>query len=156
MDRIANTTTNGRLTLMQRETLEAVAQRVLPTDSLGPGAGEAGAAAYVERALSGPYASHLDVYREGLAAIEAAAATHGGDFAALPEAAQDEILIGLERSQVAGERDFFELIRAHIIEGMFGDPAWGGNAGRAGWRLLDYAGPRRVWTEHEQELDVTP
>ena len=34
---------NGMLSAAQRETLEAIAERLIPTDELGPGAGRAGA-----------------------------------------------------------------------------------------------------------------
>ena len=77
-------------------------------------------------------------------------------FAELAGPDQDAILTAFERSGEAGERDFFELVRSHVLEGFFGDPSWGGNIDRAGWALLDYPGPRRVWTEHDQQLDVRP
>jgi gluconate 2-dehydrogenase gamma chain len=146
----------GALTAAERTALEAVAQRLIPTDALGPGAGESGAVVYVERALAGPHAVHLDAYRDGIATLEAAAAAHGGSFAELSPAQQDDLLAAIERSEAPGDRAFFELVRAHVFEGMFGDPVWGGNIGHAGWRLLDYPGPRPVWTEREQQLDARP
>jgi hypothetical protein len=145
------------LSSAQRATLEAIAERLIPTDELGPGAVEAGAVVYIERALGGFHAQHAERYASGIAAIEAAAADrHGKGFRELDADDQDELLAAFERSERSGERDFFELVRAHVLEGMFGDPAWGGNVDRAGWRLLDYPGPRRVWTEREQQLDVRP
>jgi gluconate 2-dehydrogenase gamma chain len=59
------------------------------------------------------------------------------------------VLSELERG---ADPAFFELVRRHVMEGMFGDPAYGGNRDRAGWELLGYAGPRLVWTEAEQRL----
>jgi Gluconate 2-dehydrogenase subunit 3 len=144
------------LSVEQRTVLQAAAQRLIPDDASGPGAGEAGAIAYLERALAGPYAAHHDAYRNGVAALEAASAARGGGFAELEPAQQDAVLASFEGSEEASERAFFELLRAHVIEGMFGDPAWGGNIGRAGWGLLDYPGPRRVWTEREQQLGDAP
>ena len=138
------------LSPQERETLEAIAERLIPSDELGPGAGRAGAPDYIERALAGPYADLVDAYRVGLGALEAAG------FASLGPERQDELLAGLEGSQDADERAFFELVRAHVLEGMFGDPEWGGNRDGAGWKLLDYPGPRRSWSEHEQQLDVRP
>jgi hypothetical protein len=145
------------LTPAQREALEAAAQRLIPADGSGPGAGEAGAIAYLERALAGPYSHHVDDYRRGVAALEAAASeARGASFSALEPQRQDDVLAALESSPDGFERAFFELLRAHVIEGMFGDPSWGGNIDGAGWRLIGYPGPRRVWTEHEQLLDVEP
>ena len=59
-----------------------------------------------------------------------------------------------ERLRALEGTAFFELVRAHVLEGMFGDPSYGGNIDHAGWRLLDYPGPRRLWTAREQALDV--
>jgi gluconate 2-dehydrogenase gamma chain len=123
-----------------RETLEAIADRLVPADEHGPSATQAGAVTYIERALQGPYAHHAVTYAAGLAELEG--------FAALSPAKQDARLRALEGTA------FFELVRAHVLEGMFGDPAYGGNIEQAGWRLLDYPGPRRVWTAEDQALDV--
>jgi gluconate 2-dehydrogenase gamma chain len=123
-----------------RETLEAIADRLIPADEHGPSATQAGAVRYIERALQGPYAEHAATYAAGVAELDG--------FAALSPAEQDARLRELEGTT------FFELVRAHVLEGMFGDPAYGGNADEAGWRLLDYAGPRPVWTAADQALDV--
>jgi gluconate 2-dehydrogenase gamma chain len=123
-----------------RETLEAIADRLIPADAHGPSATQAGAVTYIERALQGPYAEHAATYAAGLAQL--------AGFAELSEQVQDERLRAIEGTA------FFELVRAHVLEGMFGDPGYGGNRDGAGWRLLDYPGPRRVWTEQDQALDV--
>jgi gluconate 2-dehydrogenase gamma chain len=138
------------MSLAQRDVLEAIAERLIPTDEHGPSAAEAGAVMYIERALAGPYAGHAATYATALAALDAAG------FAGLASEAQDGVLRALETSAVPTERAFFELVRGHVFEGMFGDPSWGGNADRAGWRLLDYPGPRREWTAVEQALDTRP
>jgi hypothetical protein len=124
----------------ERAILEAVAARLIPADEHGPSAAQAGAVVYIERALDGAYAEHAATYAAGLAGLEG--------FAALADDAQDHRLRELEGSA------FFELVRAHVFEGMFGDPHWGGNADQAGWRLLGYPGPRREWTAEEQALDA--
>ena len=36
------------------------------------------------------------------------------------------------------------MIRTHAIQGMFGDPAHGGNVGFVGWNLVRFPGPRLV------------
>jgi gluconate 2-dehydrogenase gamma chain len=66
------------------------------------------------------------------------------------------VLSEIERGEAGGyltsSTDFFELVRQHALEGMFGDPSWGGNAGMVGWALLGYQGPKQVWSEEEQQL----
>ena len=104
---------------------------------------------YVERALEGAHGKHVAAYRRGLADLdELALARFGAAFATLSDQRQDCVLREAERAHDG----FFELMRAHAIEGMFGDPRWGGNAQLAGWRLLGYAGPRAVIEEDEQRL----
>jgi len=125
--------------------LEAVAERLIPSDEHGPGAGQSGAAAYIERALDGAYAHFAPTYATVLALL-------GADFAERAPEQQDAALARLETS----DRASFDLVREHVFEGMFGDPAYGGNRDHAGWRLLGYPGPRREWTPEEQALDFRP
>jgi gluconate 2-dehydrogenase subunit 3-like protein len=131
--------------------LAAMADRLVPPDEHGPGAVDTGAVRYVERGLQAELAGRLPEYVAGLDALERrAAALYGDGFCALEAGRQDALLRELE-SQAPG---FFELVRRHVLEGMFGDPAWGGNANRAGWRLLGYPGPRPVWSEVDQSIDA--
>jgi gluconate 2-dehydrogenase gamma chain len=128
--------------------LEAVLARLIPLDELGPGAREAGVMGYVETALGQWHAHHLDAYAAGLEALEQRALdAYGQGFARCDDAQQDALLEQFERDDA-----FFDLVRTHAIEGMFGDPRWGGNAGGAGWELLGYPGPREEWTAAEQQL----
>ena len=42
-------------------------------------------------------------------------------------------------AQVANDNPaFFDLLRAHCIEGCFCDPRWGGNRDGIMWRWFDY------------------
>ena len=135
----------------QLATLDAALARLIPSDDGEPGAREAQVIRYVQRALEGVHSGHLAAYRRGLSDLdELALARFGAAFAALADARQDAVLRDAERAHA----DFFELARLHAIEGMFGDPRWGGNAQLAGWRLLGYAGPRAVVEETEQRLEL--
>lgn len=44
---------------------------------------------------------------------------------------------------------FFTTLRTDTIEGMFADPAYGGNRGMVGWALLGYPGAQRSYSPHE-------
>lgn len=135
--------------------LDAFTARLIPSDETGPGAREAHVCSYVERALGTEYAAELDAYRRGLAATDAHARRRfDGDFADLPEDQQDTLLSEIESGEAPGfEGSFFALVRQHTIEGMFGDPAWGGNADRVGWALLGYSGPKPSWSAEEQAIE---
>jgi gluconate 2-dehydrogenase gamma chain len=137
----------GVLTSSELATLDAALARLIPGDDGEPGAREAQVIRYVQRALEGVHGGHVAAYRSGLRDLdELALARFGAAFAALADRSQDAVLRDAERAHAG----FFELMRSHAIEGMFGDPRWGGNADGAGWRLLGYPGPRAVIEEADQ------
>jgi gluconate 2-dehydrogenase gamma chain len=149
------------LTQAEAETLEAVVARLIPTDANGPGAREARAAHYIDRALGGALAGSRDAYRAGLAALDAhARGTKGRSFAQLPEADQDQMLTALEQNAVPGfapgSAVFFNLVLAHTLQGTFGDPYYGGNKNFVGWELVGYPGVRLAVTADEQRLGQRP
>ena len=134
--------------------LAAALERLIPEDEHGPGAAEAGVGRYVEGALQRGGDGARARWQAGLEALDALAREReGGGFAALPAAAQDRVL---EAAAEGPAPAFFEELRQRVIEGMFCDPGWGGNADRAGWGLLGYPGPRQVWTEDDQQLGIEP
>ena len=140
------------------ETIEAVTARIFPSDELGPGAREAGVTVYLDRALAGPYAHLADTYRQGIARLNAASQVLGrAPFAALEAIEQDAILYGIEQGELRTfglEPAFMELLIQHTREGMFCDPAHGGNRDLVGWKLMGYPGIHRVWTEAEEQIGV--
>lgn len=141
----------GALTAPEAATLAAVCARIIPTDEAGPGAAEARASLYIDRALSGWLAGSRQTYAEGLAEIDAAArAKHTRAFAALTASEQDAILAGIDHSP------FFALVRTHTIQGTFCDPEYGGNANFVGWDLLGYPGIRLNVTAADQRMSQYP
>jgi gluconate 2-dehydrogenase gamma chain len=151
------------LTAAESSTLEAIVARLIPTDDNGPGAAEARAGRYIDRALGGALASSRDAYRAGLAAVDRYARTsRGAPFQQLSPENQDAVLRDMENDVATGfgpaSSSFFTLVRAHTIQGTFCDPYYGGNAGFIGWDLIGYPGLRLAVTPDEQRLDarVTP
>jgi len=138
------------LTAAEADVLEAVCARLIPTDENGPGAREARAAHYIDRALAGFLASSRQAYAAGLAAVDLAAKNaHGVPFAKLSEADQDQIIKSMEATA------FFALVRTHTIQGTFCDPFYGGNANFVGWDLIGYPGVRTIVTADEQRMGIT-
>src|SRR5687768_12549030 len=60
----------GALSVVEAATLAAVCARIIPTDENGPGAAEARASVYIDRALGGWLAPSRDTYAAGLAALD--------------------------------------------------------------------------------------
>jgi gluconate 2-dehydrogenase gamma chain len=145
------------LTAAEADTLEAIVARLIPSDEHGPGATEARAAHYIDRALTGPLRASRDAYAAGLAAIDAyALLSKGATFAKLSPANQDAVLTDMEKNVATGfapdAATFFNLVRTHTIQGTFCDPYYGGNANFAGWDLVGYPGIRMAVGEDEQRL----
>ena len=138
------------------EILRAVCERLFPADDSGVGAVDAGATAYIERALATDYAAMLPLYVFGLGLLEdRARVRHGAAFVSLTPEAQDALLHEFEsQPPTTAERDFFEAVRDHTIEGLFGDPSWGGNRERVGWSLIGYRTPRLTWGEEDQAISL--
>lgn len=147
------------LTAVEADILEAVCARLIPSDANGPGAAEARAAHYIDRALAGFLAPNRQAYAAGLAAIDRyAVKSHGRAFHQLEPADQDGILKDVEAGKAdglpAGPLSFFNLVRTHTIQGTFCDPFYGGNANFVGWDLIGYPGVRTIVTADDQRIGV--
>lgn len=131
------------LTPEESKILAAIADRIFPRTET-PGAVEIGAVQYIEIALAGDYAVLAPVYRRGLRAIERwAKAKFRRAFCLLSEAQKDEVLVDFETGALPGFKlagDFFDIVRCHVLEGVFCEPHYGGNRDMIGWRLVDFPG----------------
>jgi gluconate 2-dehydrogenase gamma chain len=144
------------LTAEESTILDAVVARLIPSDALGPGAKEAGAVHYIDRALGGALASSRPAYAAGLAALDTYARSSRGDaFARLSSTDQDSVLIDVETGAATGftgsSAVFFNMVLNHTHQGTFGDPYYGGNANFVGWDLLGYPGVRTMVSAADQK-----
>lgn len=154
-------------TPLEAETFEALAGRIWPGDEDDPGAVEAGAVNYVDRALAGSYSDYQSAYRNALFDLEQDVQERfGSRFAELDADRQDVVVAELyDRSpdddplrdwvgrQIhTGPQTTFELFRKHVMEGVFCDPVHGGNRDFAGWRVVNYPGAHYVYSAEEQQV----
>jgi gluconate 2-dehydrogenase gamma chain len=145
------------LTAAEAEMLEAICARIIPSDANGPGAKEARAAHYIDRALGGFLAPSKAAYTAGLAALDRySRSSRGGPFTSLSTRDQDSLLIDVETGSATGftggSGAFFNMVRTHTLQGTFGDPYYGGNANFVGWDMLGYPGVRTSVTAEDQRL----
>lgn len=147
------------LTASETEILSAMVDRLIPTDELGPGALDAGVLQFIDRALSEAASDAAEAYRSGLAALDAYSRyTRGGPFIDLSTIDQDSVLIDVQTGVATGagagfvgsSGSFFNLVKSHTWQGMFGDPKYGGNVNFAGWDLINYPGVRLGVSPEEQ------
>ena len=147
------------LTAAEMEALEAICARIIPSDANGPGAKEARAAHYIDRALGGFLAPSKAAYTAGLAALDRySRSSRGGPFVSLSMRDQDSLLIDVETGSATGftggSGAFFNMIRTHTLQGTFGDPYYGGNANFVGWDMLGYPGVRTSVSAEDQRLGI--
>jgi len=137
-------------------TLDAACSRLIPTDENGPGAREARAVRYIDRALGGGLSAVRDQYTQGLAGLnQYAEASRGAAFADLTESDQDGVLAEVQAGDAPGiPPDFFSNLRNHTIQGTFSDPFYGGNEGFVGWDMIGYPGVRVAVPAQFQQMDA--
>jgi gluconate 2-dehydrogenase alpha chain len=146
------------LNAAEAETLEAFFERLFPADEYGPGATSIGVVKYLDRALSGPYAHHLETYRLSVIALDRQAQSlYGRSFVNADSGEQQDLITLLEQGsanqfRAVSAKTFFELARSHLQEGLFADPIYGGNRNKSGWRVLGHPG---VWLENSAEENLS-
>jgi gluconate 2-dehydrogenase gamma chain len=114
--------------------IDAIASQIIPSTD-GPGAHEAGVIYFIDRALSTFDMDQREAYRMGMASVQKKrqelfpAST---SIAALTSEEQIQLVQGIENT------DFFELLRTHTLYGFLGNPSYGGNRDRIGWKLIGF------------------
>lgn len=103
--------------------------------------------------------SPQQIYRAGLESLEAyCESEHGQRFMLLDEDTQDEVLVALEDGEADGfdeptSETLFALVRAHTLQGMFGDPLYGGNRNKLGWAAIGYPGAWRAYNPRDMRTE---
>jgi gluconate 2-dehydrogenase gamma chain len=149
------------LTPAEAATLRAVIARIIPADENGPGALEARADRFIDRALGGALRNQRAAYTAGLAAVDSYSQTaKGSAFAKLSAADQDAVLTDIAANRATGfaggSGQFFNVVRTNTIQGTFSDPFYGGNENFIGWSLIGYPGSRIAVSSNLQRMDVKP
>lgn len=120
----------------QAAEVEAVAAQIIPTDDT-PGAREAGAVHFIDRALTTFDRERQAVYTQGLPNLQAKTRElfpNATKFSGLDPGQQTQVLKAIEKTP------FFAQIRTHTITGFLANPEYGGNKNEAGWKLIGFDG----------------
>jgi Gluconate 2-dehydrogenase subunit 3 len=118
----------------------AIAEQIIPSAD-GPGAREAGVIYFIDRALKTFDAAKQDVYKKGMLAVQDVRLKLFADsrsIAALSGAQQLQLVHAIEKT------DFFEVMREHTLLGFLGDPSYGGNRDKVGWKHIHFE-DRMAW-----------
>jgi gluconate 2-dehydrogenase gamma chain len=131
---------HGTFSGLEFATVAAACERILPRDE-DPGAKDANVHAYLDLMLQTPELKQMKSdFLQGLAALERRSRSmfKRGFAEAAPEQ-QDELLTLFKDSgSGTGEAHFYQLLVVLTLEGFLGDPSYGGNQGRVGWRLVGF------------------
>src|ERR1051326_2961325 len=131
------------LTDPQIAVLEAVVNTIIPPDDY-PGGWDSGVGDYLFRQFERDLKDVVDIYRQGLLALDAEAlAACGSGFAALTPDVREGLLANVEqgRVQTAWPVDpaaFFGMMAAHCAEGYYSDPGNGGNLDNTAWKMIGF------------------
>jgi gluconate 2-dehydrogenase gamma chain len=116
--------------------VESVAAQIIPTDDT-PGAREAGAVYFIDRALTTFDRERQPVYTQGLGDLQAKTRElfpNAAKFSGLSKDQQIQVLKAIEKTP------FFAQIRTHTITGFLANPEYGGNRDQIGWKLIGFEG----------------
>jgi gluconate 2-dehydrogenase gamma chain len=152
--------------------VQAVCDRLIPADRVGPGAVELGVPEFLDRHMQTPYASGgiwymqgpfleaskefgyqgrlplREILRVGIAAMDAHCrrAFGGKTFAQLDHAQQETLLKAAESGALEldpiSSKTFFSYLLGEVRNGYFADPVHGGNKNMGAWKMIGYPGMR--------------
>ena len=147
----------------------AIADTMIPADALSPSGSECGVPVFIDRQLASAWGAGAKMYRAGpfhvgtqeqgyqltltprdyfSAGVQATNSwtrkTYGKSFDRLSPDQRAEALTAMEggKAEFANfdARAFFQRLLAITMEGFFSDPIYGGNRGKASWRMLGFPG----------------
>jgi gluconate 2-dehydrogenase gamma chain len=152
--------------------INAAVDRLIPPNSDGPGAVEAGVPEFLDRQMEAPYGhggfwymrgpyktdaeptlgyqlrfTPRELYRTAIAAMDDwCSKTYGKVFASLDENMRDTALHQLEAGKVPfadmPATTFFTQLLANTKEGYLADPIYGGNRNMGAWKMIGFPGAR--------------
>ena len=136
----------AHLTTVEARALRAFASRILPSVDGAPGADEAGAVHFVDRAFGMPFfaelgAAHPERSRRSRRSRESS------DWRAM--ASRRSPSNSRSRSCArSSTTPFFAGARTLVVIGAFADPSYGGNRAGAGWTMLGHRASLRATRRH--------
>jgi gluconate 2-dehydrogenase gamma chain len=147
----------------------ATSDTMIPADALSPSGSDCGVPAFIDRQLASAFGAGARMYRTGpfhpglpdqgyqspltprdffAAGVQATNAwshkTYGKSFDRLTPDQRAEALRAMESGKAVfpdfDTKAFFQRLLAITMEGFFSDPIYGGNRGKASWRMLGFPG----------------
>jgi gluconate 2-dehydrogenase gamma chain len=156
--------------------VEAAVDTFIPADEVGPGALELGVAIYIDRQLSSGYGRGDRMYlqgpfiegtpeqgyqlrmtpselvRNGILDVNAyISEKYQSTFDTLSKENRIAVLTQLEKRQIelptVPTAIFFNLLYDLTMQGYFADPIYGGNKGKASWKMIGFPGIGAMYSD---------
>ena len=157
------------LTATEAAFVEAFVDVLVPADEVTPSGTDLGLATFIDRQLAGawgkgdrlyqqgPWAqgapgqgyqlplTPAEFFRAGIAAVNKHCKDeYGKELDRLPAADKQRVLENLDKNMLKLDhisgKQFFDVAYQAAMEGMFGDPIYGGNKNKAAWKMIGYPG----------------
>ncbi|WP_297411422.1 gluconate 2-dehydrogenase subunit 3 family protein [Naasia sp.] len=143
----------------QAAMIDAFTAQIIPSEAGSPGAREAAVTSYIDRSLAGFMRDLQSVYRTGLRELaDLVAGRYSVGFVQLSEEQQRDVVASLDQVSRADPSDFlgqfYRIVREHTVQGFFGDPAYGGNRGVVGWKLVGFPGAQWGYSPEQMRPGV--
>jgi gluconate 2-dehydrogenase gamma chain len=136
----ANPSANQTFTPEEMAVVSAACDRIIPRDQ-DPGAVDANVPRYIDRMLQTPEMRKIKAeFVPGVVGLNRQSSRlFGKGFAEATDAERDQVLTLFKESPPASdEARFFDLLMVFTLEGLLGDPSYGGNQDRVGWALVGF------------------
>ena len=124
------------LSIEEAEEVSTLTSLIIPSGST-PGAREAGAIYFIDRALATFDRDKREAYRQGLRMLQTRREElfpGSTSISRLSPADQLRLAEAIENTE------FFETLRVHTVMAFLGHPLYGGNKNQAGWTLIGFEG----------------
>ncbi len=115
--------------------VETIAAQIVPSGTT-PGAREAHAVYFVDRAMATFFAAQAPEFRSGLGDFQAKFRASNPALASFAAASPDQQMAYLK---TVDRTAFFEAMRTLTVLGMFTSPKYGGNFRGIGWTMMGFA-----------------
>lgn len=135
------------LTDEEAKTLIAFSEQIIPADK-DPGATDANVVNFIDKQLVNHYSRFQNDYREGVAALEKSSREiHDKAFYELNWQTQTGFMEQMESGELPdthwqnlNQRNFFNMLMDHSLQGFYGSPRHGGNKDYVSYKMiqLDY------------------
>lgn len=138
-------------TISEAELIIAIAEQIIPGDE-DPGATDANVINFIDKQLAGYYSEFQDIYRNGISAVQKSSERlHHKEFQQLQWDIQTNFLQKMSNGELPQEdwpenkqKEFFEMIRNHTMQGFYGSPRHGGNKYYMSYKMLKFDYPHVI------------